>query len=165
MHTPVGNGKLISVDDICATVKLVYGNAYFHKLSELEDLEKLKKEAKKVVKVSKKSSKKDESESSDSESDSDVEKEVVEDPIKLETTDTRSLDINEMLVATKAVVQSDLSALISELIDIDYKRFTFDQVKRMLGLMQKVVDMTRDFHQDMELREMIKKLGTVSLVV
>ena len=164
VRTPVGNGKLISVDDICATVKLVYGNAYFHKLSELEDLEKLKKEAKKVVKVSKKSSKKDESESSDSESDSDVEKEVVEDPIKLETTDTRSLDINEMLVATKAVVQSDLSALISELIDIDYKRFTFDQVKRMLGLMQKVVDMTRDFHQDMELREMIKKLGTVSLV-
>ena len=97
--------------------------------------------------------------SSSSDSESSVEEQVVEDPIKLETTDTRSLDVNAMLVATKAMTQADLSALISELVDIDYRRFTFDQLKRMLGLMQKVEDMTRDFHQDMELRRMIKKLG------
>ena len=167
VRTPVGNGKLIAVDDICATVELIYGNAYFHKLSELEDLEKLKKEAKKTVKVKKsKSSKKhdSDSESSSSDSESSVE-EVVEDPIKLETTDTRSLDINAMLVATKATTQADLSALISELVDMDYRRFTFDQLKRMLGLLQKVADMTRDFHQDMELRRMVKKLGRVSYVL
>ena len=166
VRTPVGNGKLISVDDICATVELLYGNAYFHKLSELEDLEKLKKEAKKTVKVKVKKSKKhgsdSESSSSSSDSESSVEEEVVEDPIKLETTDTRSLDINEMLVATKAATQADLSALISELVDMDYRRFTFDQLKRMLGLMQKVADMTRDFHQDLELRRMEKKLGRLS---
>ena len=125
-------------------------------------MEKLKKEAKKTVKVSKSKSKKhgsDSESSSSSDSESSVEEEVVEDPIKLETTDTRSLEVNAMLVATKAVTQADLSALISELVDIDYRRFTFDQLKRMLGLMQKVADMTRDFHQDMELRRMIKKLG------
>ena len=166
VRTPVGNGKLIAVDDICATVELIYGNAYFHKLSELEDLEKLKKEAKKTVKVKKSKSKSkskkhgsDSESSSSSDSESSVEEQVVEDPIKLETTDTRSLEVNAMLVATKAVTQADLSALISELVDIDYRRFTFDQLKRMLGLMQKVADMTRDFHQDMELRRMIKKLG------
>ena len=42
VRTPAGTGKLIKVDDICATVELIYGNAYFHKLSEVEDLEKLK---------------------------------------------------------------------------------------------------------------------------
>ena len=166
VRTPVGNGKLIAVDDICATVELIHGNAYFHKLSELEDLEKLKKEAKKTVKVKKSKSKSkkhgsDSESSSSSDSESSVEEQVVEDPIKLETTDTRSLEVNAMLVATKAVTQADLSALISELVDIDYRRFTFDQLKRMLGLMQKVADMTRDFHQDMELRRMIKKLGSV----
>ena len=86
--------------------------------------------------------------------------EVVEDEsIKLETTDTRSLDIDEVMAHTKTIVQSDLAALVSEVVDLIYASFTFEQVKRMLGLMQSVSDMTRDFHQDMELREMEKKLG------
>ena len=156
VRTPVGNGKLIAVDDICATVELIYGNAYFHKLSELEDLEKLKKESEKLKKRESKKSK-----DSDESSESSEEEEPVqeEETIKLEKTDSRELTVDEVLVHTKSVVQEDLAALISEIIDNHYKRFTFVQVKKMLGLMQQVADMTRDFHQDMELRTMIKKLG------
>ena len=170
VRTPVGNGKLISVDDICATVELLYGNAYFHKLGELEDLEKLKKEEEKKLakkRASKKSKKDSDESSSDSESDSESESEKEEEvaveeeegTIKLETTDKRTLDLDAELVHTKSVVQEDLAALVSELIDNHYARFTFGQVKKMLGLMQQVADMTRDFHQDAELRQMIKKLG------
>lgn len=166
VRTPAGTGKLINVDDICATVELIYGNAYFHKLSEVEDLEKLKKESSKVVKhVVKKSKKHDsdsDSDSSDSESSSDEEvvEEVVEnDTIKLETTDNRTFEVDPVFVATKTVIQSDLASLVSEIVDLEYKRFTFEQIKKMLGLMQNVSDMTRDFHQDMELRSIIKKLG------
>ena len=166
VRTPCGTGKLVKVDDICATVELIYGNAYFHKLSEVEDLEKLKKESAKVVKKEKKEKEEkrkrrdSESESSESSDSEDVVEEVVEDEsIKLETTDTRSLDIDEVMAHTKTIVQSDLAALVSEVVDLIYASFTFEQVKRMLGLMQSVSDMTRDFHQDMELREMEKKLG------
>ena len=163
VRTPCGTGKLVKVDDICATVELIYGNAYFHKLSEVEDLEKLKKESAKVVKKEKEEKRKrrdSESESSESSDSEDVVEEVVEDEsIKLETTDTRSLDIDEVMAHTKTIVQSDLAALVSEVVDLIYASFTFEQVKRMLGLMQSVSDMTRDFHQDMELREMEKKLG------
>ncbi|KAK8796855.1 hypothetical protein WA588_000981 [Blastocystis sp. NMH] len=164
VRTPAGNGKLLSVDDICATVQLIYGKAYFYKLSELEDLEKLKKEKSKVVKrAAKKKAKEERSsdESSDESSDSEemVEEVVEEDPIKLETTDNRSLEVDEEFVHTKSVVQEDLAALVSEIMDKLYKRFTFEQVKKMLGLLQQVADMTRDFHQDMELRTMLKTLG------
>ena len=167
VRTPAGTGKLIKVDDICATVELIYGNAYFHKLSEVEDLEKLKKESSKVVKhVVKKDKKKksdsdsdSDSDSSDSDSDEVIEEVIEDETIKLETTDNRSLEIDPIFVATKATVQCDLACLISEIIDIDYKRFTFDQIKRMLSFMQNVTDMTRDFHQDIELRSIIKKLG------
>lgn len=145
-------------------MQLIYGKAYFYKLSELEDLEKLKKEKSKVVKrAAKKKAKEARSsdESSDESSDSEemVEEVVEEDPIKLETTDNRSLEVDEEFVHTKSVVQEDLAALVSEIMDKLYKRFTFEQVKKMLGLLQQVADMTRDFHQDMELRTMLKTLG------
>lgn len=168
VRTPCGTGKLVKVDDICATVELIYGNAYFHKLSEVEDLEKLKKEGAKVVKKVKKEKKEkekpkrraSESESSESSDSEDVVEEVIEDDsIKLETTDTRTLEVDEVMAHTKSVVQSDLAALVSEVVDLIYKSFTFEQVKRMLGLLQSVSDMTRDFHQDLELRRMEKKLG------
>ena len=165
VRTPAGTGKLISVDDICATVELIYGNAYFHKLSEVEDLEKLKKEASKVVKVVKKKKHDSDSDSdySDSDSDSSSEDEVVEevienDSIKLETTDNRTLDLDPTFIHTKTIIQSDLACLVSELVDLIYKEFTFEQIKKMLSLMQAVSDMTRDFHQDRELRSMEKKL-------
>ena len=134
-----------------------------------EALEKLKKEGAKVVKkvVKKEKAEKakpkrraSESESSDSSDSEDVVEEVIEDEsIKLETTDNRSLEVDEVMAHTKSVVQSDLAALVSEVVDLIYASFTFEQVKRMLGLLQSVSDMTRDFHQDMELRRMEKKLG------
>ena len=88
-----------------------------------------------------------------------MEEVIEDDSIKLETTDTRTLEVDEVMAHTKSVVQSDLAALVSEVVDLIYKSFTFEQVKRMLGLLQSVSDMTRDFHQDLELRRMEKKLG------
>lgn len=164
VRTPCGTGKLVKVDDICATVELTFGNAYFHKLSEVEDLEKLKKETEKVAKAKKekpkrRASESESSDSSDSSDSEDVQEVVEEDSIKLETTDNRTLDVDEVMAHTKSVVQSDLAALVSEVVDLIYKSFTFEQVKRMLGLLQSVSDMTRDFHQDVELRRLEKKLG------